>query len=244
VTQIRILGPLEAKVDGEPVTLGPPKQRLLLALLALHANEVVARDRIVDVLWPDDPPAQPANAVQVYVHGLRTRLGRQRISRRGTGYLLEVTADELDSLKFAELVASARVAHAASETARARRLLSQALAHWRGEPLADLDAENLAADRALLAEAKLAALELRIDVDLAHGELAAGSTRVEWLSLQRPDDAIWIAGGPHIVVGPTAPPRLAGNVLLWQHGGLTYRLEGRRLTRDRAVALARAILGG
>jgi hypothetical protein len=75
-------------------------------------------------------------------------------------------------------------------------------------------------------------------------KLAAGSTRVEWLSLQRPDDAIWIAGGPHIVVGPTAPPRLAGNVLLWQHGGLTYRLEGRRLTRDRAVALARAILGG
>jgi len=87
--------------------------------------------------------------------------------------------------------------------------------------------------------------ELRADPgEFLLKKLALGSTHVEWVSVRRPNDAIWLAGARHVVVGPTAPPRLAGNVLLWQAGSITYRLEGRALGRSDAVALARAIDAG
>jgi|SRR5579884_726322 len=87
--------------------------------------------------------------------------------------------------------------------------------------------------------------ELRVDPgEFLLKKLALGSTHVEWVSVRRPNDAIWIAGARHVVVGPTAPPRLAGNVLLWQAGSITYRLEGRALRRNDALALARAVDAG
>ena len=73
-------------------------------------------------------------------------------------------------------------------------------------------------------------------------KLASGSTRVEWVQVAAGSQGIWIAGADHVFIGPAAPPRLAGNVLIWQRGEITYRLEGHGLTKGRALELARQIL--
>jgi hypothetical protein len=74
-------------------------------------------------------------------------------------------------------------------------------------------------------------------------KLASASTRVEWLEVEPGVPGVWIDGGEHVFFGPAVPPRLAGHVLIWQRGEITYRLEGRTLTRARALALARQIDG-
>ena len=95
--EFRVLGPLEVDRGGEPLALGPAKQRALLAVLLVHANEVVSSDRLIEELWPE-PPETAANALQVYVHKLRRALdpGRPRgapnqlLITRAPGYMLRV----------------------------------------------------------------------------------------------------------------------------------------------------------
>src|ERR671937_319806 len=123
--EFRILGPLEAVVNGEPLDLGGPKQRVLLAMLLLRANRVVPRDRLIDALWEDDPPETARKALQVHVSQLRKLVGADRVRTRPPGYLLEVEDDELDLARFESLRAAGR--------------LRDALALWRGPPLADLE---------------------------------------------------------------------------------------------------------
>ncbi len=72
-------------------------------------------------------------------------------------------------------------------------------------------------------------------------KFASGETKVEWVQVSERDPGLWIAGRRHVVIGPNAPPRLAGNVLIWQHGNVTLRLEGRKLTKEHALQLARQI---
>jgi hypothetical protein len=74
-------------------------------------------------------------------------------------------------------------------------------------------------------------------------KLAGGATAVEWLTIASNVPGLWIHGGRHVFLAPALPPRYAGNTLLWQEGSLTFRLEGRSLTRGRAVALAATLLG-
>jgi DNA-binding SARP family transcriptional activator len=83
--QFRVLGPLEVLVDGTPARLGGPRQRALLALLLVHANEVVPVARLVDEVWGDDPPVTAGNVLQTYVSQLRKALGRDAIGTRGRG---------------------------------------------------------------------------------------------------------------------------------------------------------------
>src|SRR4029453_14501797 len=94
--EFRLLGPLEVERDGRVLPVGGRRQRALLTFLLLHANTVVARDRLIDALWGEDPPETAANALQVAVHTLRKLLGADRIVTRGPGYLLRVEAGELD----------------------------------------------------------------------------------------------------------------------------------------------------
>src|SRR5690349_8618338 len=114
--EFRVLGPLEALREGEPVDLGAAKQRALLAILLTHANEVVATDRLSDDLWGERPPDSAANALQVYVSGLRKALEPDRkaapvvLVTRKPGYLLKAGPDELDALRFEQL---AEAGHAA-----------------------------------------------------------------------------------------------------------------------------------
>ena len=94
--EFRILGPLEVLERGHQVALGGAKQRALLSTLLLHANEVVSTDRLVDALWEEEPPAQAAKALQVYISQLRKALGRDRLETKKPGYVLRVGDEELD----------------------------------------------------------------------------------------------------------------------------------------------------
>ena len=125
----RILGPLEVLENGRALDLGGAKQRAVVALLALHANRVVAREQLIDALWDEEPPETARKALQVYVSQLRKLLGRERLETKGRGYLLRLEPDELD------LAASSASATAAS---RRRRSL------WRGDPLADFADQRFA----------------------------------------------------------------------------------------------------
>src|SRR5262245_5556307 len=164
--EFRLLGPLEV-VEGDRVfVLGGTKQRSLLAVLMLHANEVVSNDRLIAGLWGDRPPATAAKSIQIYVWRLRKEVGTGRLTTRTPGYVLHVDPSELALARFERLVAEARRA----EPRTAADNLRAALALWRGPPLADLAYEPFAqTEIARLEEMRLAALEARIDADLAAG---------------------------------------------------------------------------
>jgi DNA-binding SARP family transcriptional activator len=165
--EFRILGPLEVVEGGRPLTLGGPRQRALLAILLTRANEVVSYDRLIDELWGAQPPRTATNALQYHVSQLRKTLGPgEAIVTREPGYLIRVALHELDLLRFEQLVEEARLAPAD----QAARLLREALGLWRGPALADLAGEPFAQAEILrLEELRLAALELRLETDLALG---------------------------------------------------------------------------
>src|SRR6188472_237172 len=167
--EFRLLGPLEVSEHDRSLVLGGGKQRSLLAVLLLHANEVVATERLIDELWGESPPATAVKSVQVYVSGLRKQLGDDRLVTRSPGYLLQVDRSELDVGRVEALVAEARLL----DPPQAGERLREALAVWRGPPLADLAYEPFAqAEIGRLEELRLAALEQRIDADLASGRHA------------------------------------------------------------------------
>src|SRR5438034_6040146 len=171
--EYRILGPLEVVDEGEPVPLGRLKERLVLAVLLLHANEFVSRERLMDELWGESPPPTAKKAVNVYVSQLRRALARNAVDPIGTedgGYRISVGADELDVLHLRRLLASARERAAAGELEAAAEPLREALALWRGPTLAGLLLESHGRDEvAQLDELRLTALMDRIDCDLALG---------------------------------------------------------------------------
>jgi DNA-binding SARP family transcriptional activator len=167
--EFRLLGPLEVEQDGRTLAVGGRRQRAVLAILLLHPNEVVLRERLIDALWGEHPPDRAANSLQVAVHTLRKLLGVDRIATRGAGYLLRVEAGELDLQRFAELTEQAR----AEVPAAAAETLRKALALWRGAPLSDLgETAFAAAERGRLEALQLAAVEDRIAVELAIGRHA------------------------------------------------------------------------
>jgi DNA-binding SARP family transcriptional activator len=166
--EFRILGPLEVVADGgRPVALGGLKQRTLLALLLLTPNQPVSIDRLVDALWSGDPPAGSSNALQYHVSQLRKTLGDGApIVTEEPGYSIRLDREQLDLLRFEQLVAEAESA----DPARASRLLGDALGLWRGEAFREL-ADDLASRGAIqrVEAARLVALERRIGADLELG---------------------------------------------------------------------------
>jgi DNA-binding SARP family transcriptional activator len=168
--EFRLLGALEVRDGGRRVALGAGRQRAVLAILLLHANEVVASDRLVEELWAGSPPGSARKAVQVYVFRLRRTLGVERIRTQPAGYLLEVGPDELDLHRFERLVREAEALRAGGEEALAAAALREALGLWHGPALADFSYEQFAqAEIARLEELRLVALEERIDADLRAG---------------------------------------------------------------------------
>jgi DNA-binding SARP family transcriptional activator len=165
--EFRILGPLEVVDRGRRLTLGGSRQRALLALLLTRANGVVSTDRLIDELWGARPPIGAANALQYHVSQLRKTLAPEEvIVTREPGYLMQVAPDELDLFRFERLVEESRRA----PPELAARLLREALGLWRGPALADLSHEPFAQAEILrLEELRLAALERRIEADLALG---------------------------------------------------------------------------
>ena len=167
--------------------IGAGKQRALLAILLLHANEVLATERLIDELWGESPPESARKAVQVYVTRLRKTLGSERIRTHEPGYVLELSSDELDLIEFERRLEEGRRLREEGEDERAAGLLREALALWNGPPLADFTYEPFAqTEIPRLEELRLAALEERIDADLALGHGGDLVAELETLVAQHP----------------------------------------------------------
>ena len=171
--EFRILGPLEVLENSRSLALGRLKERIVLAVLLLHANEFVSRERLIDELWGTSPPATARKAVNVYISKLRqtlTRNGHDPIATAEGGYRLGVDPDLLDAERLRSLIAQARSCIADGDSDPASQLLQEALALWRGPTLAGIPLESFGRDEvAQLDELRLAALMDRIDCDLALG---------------------------------------------------------------------------
>ena len=169
--EIRVLGRVDAIVDGRSLPVKGGKQRAVLAMLALRANRAVAADELIDGLWGDRPPASAAKNVQYYVSQLRKALPSDdsgaTIVTRGRGYELQLPADAVDAARFERLVERAR---REAERGIADGSARGALELWRGAPLADVASEPFAgAEIRRLEELHLRAIELGIDAELAAG---------------------------------------------------------------------------
>lgn len=172
-----LLGSLHVcPVAGTEVRVPPGKQRVLLAVLLLHANHAVSADVLVEALWGSEPPPSARAAMRNYVKRLRKALGdggHHVIGSVPGGYLVRVAASDLDVTRFEEQERAGREAAAAGDLDRAAGLLRAALALWRGEALEDVRSEWLAVREVpRLAELRLRALETRIDLDLRLGRRA------------------------------------------------------------------------
>ena len=185
--EFRILGPLELVENGRPVEVAGGRQRTLLALLLVHANEVVSRDRLVDGLWGERPPATAAKVLQNAVAQLRRSLGDDVIVTRAPGYVLRVEPDAIDARRFEALLEDGRRTLAAGDAAEAARILREALALWRGRPLEEYAYEPFAEPEiARLEELRLRALEERMEADLALGRHADLVGELERLVAEHP----------------------------------------------------------
>ena len=173
--EFRILGPLEVVNEARVLPLGGLKQRGVLGLLLLERNRVVPRDRLVDALWGESPPASAANSVQVYVSKLRRLLNEDESSESALvtappGYLLRVAPGLLDADEFERLLDDGKAALRAESFAEAEMILARALALWRGPALADLASEPFAqSEIARLDRLRLETLEARFEAMLAVG---------------------------------------------------------------------------
>jgi DNA-binding SARP family transcriptional activator len=145
--EVRLLGPVQLLVEGRSVVVPAAKQRALLALLALHAGEVVAADRVVDELWGERPPASAHKLVQTYVWQLRKLLG-VALRTRAPGYELAIAPEQVDRGRFERLLARGREELAAGDAERAAETLTDALALWRGGALCDVELHGFARQEA------------------------------------------------------------------------------------------------
>jgi DNA-binding SARP family transcriptional activator len=191
--EYRILGPLEVRRADRVIPLRGARQRELLAVLLLHANEIVSSDRLIDDLWGGEPPPTATKMIQNGVSQLRKLLepegvaGEQRLVTRSPGYLLRIAPGELDSDRFEGLVAEGRKDLAARAYDEAAERLREALALWRGPALGDFSDTTFArADSARFEELRCAATEDRIDAELALGRHAALVAELEALVAQNP----------------------------------------------------------
>ena len=174
VIDYRLLGPIEAGVDGRLLDIGGRKQRALLAILLLNANEPVSRDCLAERLWGEHPPAGAQHTLEVYVSRLRKALGPAAgydvVLTRPGAYLLRTADDRIDVHYFERLAGEGRRALAAGEPERAAADLRAALALWRGAPLSGAGDELFAqAEIARLEELRAGVIEDRIEAELALG---------------------------------------------------------------------------
>jgi len=165
-----VLGPLAVSAEARDLLPPQAKQRALLAVLLLRANEVVSAEWLVDALWAESPPPSAANALQVHVSALRKLLGRSRIETCPPGYRMRLDPGELDLDRFERLLAASR---ATPSPERRSALVSEALDLFRGEPLADVRYEAFVQpDVARLEELRVLAAEERVDAELELGHHA------------------------------------------------------------------------
>jgi predicted ATPase/DNA-binding SARP family transcriptional activator len=171
--EFRVLGPMEIVEGSRQLHVSGSRERALLAILLIHAGEVVSADRLIEELWGGDIPANPSNALQVVVSRVRKALevpdGPGRLVTRKPGYLLDVRQEEVDAGRFGRLVAEARQA-SPTDKPRGLSLLEEALGLWRGPALTEFAAEGFARNEiGRLEEERLRAVEMKAEAELALG---------------------------------------------------------------------------
>jgi predicted ATPase/DNA-binding SARP family transcriptional activator len=188
VFEVRLLGPVRAVRLGREIALGGPMKRAVLALLVLEAGRVVPTGRLMEELWRGSPPLGAATTLRSYVSRLRAALGPDAVLEgRGGGYMISVQADDVDAGRFERLVAAGQAALGGGRPAAAAGRFAEALRLWRGRALADVcDVEALALEGARLEELRLAAVEGRIEADIALGRHAQVTGELERLVAEYP----------------------------------------------------------
>ena len=173
----RILGQLEVHNGAGRVQIAQGRQRLLLAVLLVHANEPVSKERLIDALWGESLPPTAVRSLHNHVSALRKALGDGHLVSEARGYRLVVADGESDAARFIALAERGRAALKTDEPVEAADLLREALALWHGPAFGDLTHESAVAGHAAsLDERRLSAIEDRVDADLAlgcHSELVA-----------------------------------------------------------------------
>jgi DNA-binding SARP family transcriptional activator/basic membrane lipoprotein Med (substrate-binding protein (PBP1-ABC) superfamily) len=172
--RFRLLGPLGVDTTEGLIDLGPPKQRSVLAILLLHANEIVPTDRIIDMVWGENPPRTAEHSVQIYISDLRKVLSNgssnELIGTRPPGYVINVPPDSIDTLRFERLVREGLSALRTGDVAGGRPKLEKALESWTASPLADFAYDDFAQGYIRsLTELHSDALEAMAGVDLDRG---------------------------------------------------------------------------
>jgi DNA-binding SARP family transcriptional activator/serine/threonine protein kinase len=180
-----VLGPVEVRNQGEPVSIGGPKQRSILALLVADAGRPVSVDRIIEDVYGDDAPDGARRSVQTLVSMIRRELG-DIVHQAANGYVLTVEAEAIDAVRFEGQVRTA-MSMVEADPEQAATALRDALAVWRGHPYSDIDSRAvLEPEITRLRELRLAALEARIDADLALGRHRELTGELEALTVEHP----------------------------------------------------------
>jgi DNA-binding SARP family transcriptional activator len=188
-TDFRILGPLEVVEAGHPVRLAGARQRALLAILLLHVGEAISTDRLIEELWGEEPPEAGSAALRVRISQLRRALGPagELLVTRPPGYALALAPEQVDLRRFERLVEAGDAALGRNDPAAAVDSLREALALWRGPPLADFSYAPFAQGAIVrLEELRLAAIELRVEAELALGDHARLAGELQALVLEHP----------------------------------------------------------
>ncbi|HEY7595969.1 MAG TPA: BTAD domain-containing putative transcriptional regulator, partial [Actinophytocola sp.] len=180
---LRVLGPLELVAGRRSFKIGGPREHIVLATLALKANRVTSVEQLMDAAWGEDPPSTARGQIQSCISGLRKLLGDagmvDAIKTRSSGYLLSLSAPDLDSEEFAKLVVKAHEQGAARRVEDAAATLRTALALWRGPAFDGIQSNLVRQGAALLEDARLNAIEerLRLDLELGRHEEISGELR-------------------------------------------------------------------
>ncbi|MEU0535107.1 AfsR/SARP family transcriptional regulator [Amycolatopsis tolypomycina] len=183
-----VLGPIAAWRGADPIEVGSGKCLRVLGMLLLHANQRVDREQIIEGAWGGQPPRSAVNLVQKYVGDVRRSLDLDDGALRtvGTGYLLRVEPDQLDSTQFASRLARARETRSDGDLAAAREHLAEAMTLWRGTAFSGLDTPAATTERARLDEYRFGALEDLAELDLLRGQHAAAIPDLSRLAGEHP----------------------------------------------------------
>jgi DNA-binding SARP family transcriptional activator len=195
-TRFRVLGPVAAEIDGEPVGLGSQQLRMLLAALLVKADTNVSTDQLVDILWADQPPTSAVSTLQKLVYRLRMLLrpnGQDVIVTTPTGYELRIDPSSVDAGAFEILCGHATATLAEGDASGAVALFDEALALWHGAAFDEFsDQPFAAAEAARLEEMRIAAIEGRIEakLDLGRQDEVVGELEAQ-LSVHRFREHLW-----------------------------------------------------
>lgn len=191
---IRVLGPLAIETDSGPIDLSAGMQRTLTHRLVAAGGQVVSVDRLIDDLWGQNPPATAIASLRVHVSRVRAAIGDAQLITQAPGYALRLQPNEVDVSIFERLAIEGR-RNLSADPAAASDVFRKALALWRGDPYAEVEAHAWArAEIARLREARLRVLEDRIDADLACDRAEELLPELEALTVEHPlRERLWAA---------------------------------------------------